>query len=92
MTQVAWDRTLVVAEDIVHHGRSPADLGHDHMPVDGLGDVGGLVATVSLISWIGTPLLLMIETAVCPPTWGCQRPMPARRVILLTRQLSWSDV
>jgi hypothetical protein len=48
--------------------------------------------TVSLMSWIGTPLLLMIETAVCRPSWACQRPIPARRVILLKRQLNWSDV
>jgi len=51
-----------------------------------------LVPTVSLISWIGTPLLLMIETAVRRPSWACRRPMPARRVIVLNRQLSWSDV
>jgi hypothetical protein len=31
---------FAVVEDAVHHGRSPADLGHDHMAVDGLGDVG----------------------------------------------------
>jgi hypothetical protein len=41
---------LVVAEDVIHHGRSAADRGHDHVAVDGLGYVGGLVATVSLIS------------------------------------------
>src|SRR5215471_16182232 len=35
---------LVVAEDVIHHGRSPADLGHDHVAVDSFGDVGGLVA------------------------------------------------
>ena len=35
---------FVVVEDVVHHGRSPADLGHDHVAVDGFGDVGGLVA------------------------------------------------
>jgi hypothetical protein len=35
---------FVVVEDAVHHGRSPADRGHDHVAVDGLGDVGGLVA------------------------------------------------
>ena len=34
--------------------------------------------TVSLMSWIGTPLLLMIETAVWRPSWACQWPMPAR--------------
>jgi len=47
---------------------------------------------VSLISWIGTPLLLMIDTAVWRPSWACQRPMPALLVILEKRQLSWSDV
>ena len=30
----------VVVENVVHHGRSPADLGHDHVTVDGLGYVG----------------------------------------------------
>jgi hypothetical protein len=35
---------FVVLEDTVHHSRSPADLGHDHVAVDGFGDVGGLVA------------------------------------------------
>ena len=55
---------FVVAEDAVHHGRSPGGSRHDHVPVYGLDDVGGLVAHVLLISWIGTPLLLMIDTAV----------------------------
>jgi hypothetical protein len=32
------------AEDVVHDGRTAADRGHDHVPLDGLGDVGGLVA------------------------------------------------
>jgi hypothetical protein len=36
---------------------------------------------VALISWIGTPLLLMIDTAVWRPSWACQWPMPALRVI-----------
>jgi hypothetical protein len=31
---------FVVVEDVVHHGRPPADLGHDHVSVDGFGDVG----------------------------------------------------
>src|ERR1700727_3771962 len=31
---------VVVAEHVVHHGRSAADGGDDHVPVDGLGDVG----------------------------------------------------
>jgi hypothetical protein len=35
---------------------------------------------VSLISWSGTPLLLMIDTAVCRPSWACQWPIPARLV------------
>ena len=35
---------LVIAEDVVHHARPAADGGHDHVPVDGLGDEGGLVA------------------------------------------------
>src|SRR5580704_13054660 len=34
----------------------------------------------------------MIDTAVCRPSCACQRPMPARLVILENRQLSWSDV
>src|ERR1700749_1850810 len=33
-----------VAEDVVHNARPAADGGDDHMPVDGLGDVRGLVA------------------------------------------------
>jgi hypothetical protein len=44
------------------------------------------------MSWIGTPLLLMMDTAVCLPSWACQWPMPALPVILLNRQLSASDV
>ena len=66
-----WSRLLrcpvYVVEDAVHHGRSPADPGNDHVAVDGLGDAGGLVPAMSLISWIGTPLLLMIETTICRP-------------------------
>ena len=50
----------------------PPDGGHDHGPVHGLGDVGGLVPAVSLMSCSGTPLLLMIDTAVCRPSWACQ--------------------
>jgi hypothetical protein len=42
--------------------------------------------TVSLISWIGTPLLLMIETAVWRPSWACHWPVPAFLVILPKRQ------
>src|SRR5215471_13937839 len=34
----------------------------------------------------------MIDTAVCRPSWACQRPIPALLVILLNRQFSWSDV
>ena len=76
---LAWV-VFIVVEDAVHHGRSAADLGHDHVAVDGFGDVGGLWPSVSLMSWIGTPLLLMIDTAVCRPSWACQ-PMPAFLVI-----------
>jgi hypothetical protein len=35
---------IVIVEDAVHHGRAAADLGHDHVAVDGFDDVGGLVA------------------------------------------------
>jgi hypothetical protein len=35
---------FLVVEDVVHYGRSPADLRRDHVSVDGFGDVGGLVA------------------------------------------------
>jgi hypothetical protein len=31
---------LVVIYDVVHHGRSPADLGHDQVAIDGLDYVG----------------------------------------------------
>jgi hypothetical protein len=31
---------VFVAEDVVHHCRSATDGGNDHVPVDGLGDVG----------------------------------------------------
>jgi hypothetical protein len=31
---------LLVAEDAVHYGRSPADLGHDQVAIDGLDYVG----------------------------------------------------
>src|SRR5262249_17028715 len=69
-----------------------ADGGHDHVPVDGLGHVGGLVADGVADLLEPTPLLLMIDTAVCRPSWACQWPMPARLVILLKRQLSASLV
>jgi hypothetical protein len=62
----------VVAEDGVHDARAAADGGHDHVPVHGLSNVVDLCPTVSLISWRGTPLLLMIDTAVCRPSWACQ--------------------
>ena len=29
-----------IVEDVVHHGRSTADRGDDHVAVDGLGYVG----------------------------------------------------
>jgi hypothetical protein len=35
---------LVVIYDVVHHGRSPADLEYDHVAIDGLDYVGRLVA------------------------------------------------
>ena len=35
---------FAVAEDVAHYGRSPADLGHNHVAVRSFGDVGGLVA------------------------------------------------
>ena len=44
--------------------------------------------TLSLMSWIGTPLLLIMETAAWRPSWACQWPIPAFRVILLKRHLS----
>jgi hypothetical protein len=37
-------------------------------------------------------MLLMIDTAMCRPSWACQWPMPALLVILEKRQLSQSDV
>src|SRR5438477_9148984 len=43
------------------------------------------------MSWMGTPLLLMMDTAVCRPSWACQWPMPALLVILENCQLSPSD-
>src|ERR1700727_3529296 len=33
-----------VAEDVIHDGRAPPDRRPDDVPVDGLGDVGRLVA------------------------------------------------
>jgi hypothetical protein len=35
---------IVAAEDVVHHGRAAADGGDDHVAVDGLSYVGGLMA------------------------------------------------
>jgi hypothetical protein len=35
---------VVVAEHVVHYGCTAADRGDDYVPVDGLGDMGGLVA------------------------------------------------
>ena len=64
---------LVVAKDVVHHGRFPADLGHDHVAVDGLGDVGGLVIYRVADLLDRDALLLVIDTAVCRPSWVCQR-------------------
>ena len=84
-TRCAVSVFWVVAEDGVHHAFPAADGGHDHVPIDRLGDVGGLVPTVSLISCSGTPLLLMIDTAVCRPSWACQPvvlPEPLAGVVL----------
>jgi hypothetical protein len=30
-----------------------------------------VIIRVLLISWIGLPLLLIIDTAVCRPSWAC---------------------
>ena len=40
-------------KNVVHHRRSTADGGDDHVPVDGLGYVGGLVAygVADLLDW-----------------------------------------
>ncbi len=35
LSALGFFAALVVAEDVVHHGRSPAYLGHDHMAIDG---------------------------------------------------------
>jgi hypothetical protein len=44
---------VVVIEGVIHDRRSTADRGHDHVPVDSLGDVGGLVAhgVADLLDW-----------------------------------------
>jgi hypothetical protein len=79
---------IVVAEHVVRHGRSAADGGHDHVPVEGLRAWVDLWPALSLICWIGTPLLLMIETAVWQPSWACRWPMPVLLVIVEKRQLT----
>jgi transposase InsO family protein len=44
---------------------------------------------VSLISWIGTPLLLVIEIAVWRPARACQWPIPA---FLIKRRGPWRSL
>ena len=44
MTLCLVSGCVVAAEHVVHNACSPADRGRDDVPVDGLGDVGGLVA------------------------------------------------
>jgi hypothetical protein len=65
-----------VAEHVIHYSRSTGGRGTitcrwtvsvfwvDSWP------------TVSLIAWIDTPLLDMIDIAARRPSWACQRPMP----------------
>ena len=60
------------------------------MPVDGLGDVRGPVADGVANVLDRKPLLLIMDTAVYRPSCACQRPIPARLVIMLNRQLSAS--
>ena len=56
----------------LEESRAAADDGHDHVAVDRLGDVGGLVADGVADLLNGTPLLLMVETVVWRPAWACQ--------------------
>ena len=62
----------VVAENGVHHIRSARMAGTITCRYTVSVTCVDLSPTVSLISWIGTPLLLMIDTAVCRPSWACQ--------------------
>jgi hypothetical protein len=55
---------LVVIEDVVHHRRAALDRGTITWRQTVSVTWVDLWPNVSLISWIGTPLLLMIETAV----------------------------
>jgi hypothetical protein len=72
-------------EHAIHHRGVAPYGGDDYVAVDGLGHWVALWPTVSTMSWMGTPLWLMIETAVWRPSWACQWPIPARLVILLNR-------
>src|ERR1700742_3868240 len=60
---------VFVAEYVVHHGRSATDGRDDIMAVDGLGDVGGLVAYYVADVLDRYTLLDMIDSAVCRPSW-----------------------
>jgi hypothetical protein len=60
---------VLSAEDVVHEGRSATDRMHDHVAVNGLGGVAGLWLTVSLMSWIGTPLPISQDRRSESPTF-----------------------
>jgi hypothetical protein len=86
---------VMVIKDAIHDPSSATDRGDDHVPVDGLGHVGGLVAdgvadVLDGYAVAATPLTFMMETAVWRPSCACQWPIPARLVIRLNRQLSAS--
>ena len=83
---------FVIVEDAVHHGRSAADLGHDHVAVDGFGDVGGFVAHSVADLLDRYAVAAHGRHGGVPSLMACQRPMPAFLVILEKRQLGWSDV
>jgi hypothetical protein len=51
-------------KDVIHDRCAAPGGGDDDVPVDDLGDVGGLVAHGVGDVWIGMPLLLMMDTAV----------------------------
>jgi hypothetical protein len=51
-------------KDVNHDRCAAPGGGDDDVPVDDLGDVGGLVAHGVGDVWFGTPLLLMMDTAV----------------------------
>lgn len=81
---------VMVVEHAIHDGCAAADRGHDHVPVDGLGDMGGLVAN-------GVADLLERQSVAThdrdgrvPTLVGVPVPILARLVILLNRQLSAS--